>query len=69
MIIKEDLCAIQSFNEEKVRAVFDAAYTRVFQEVAGAGLVSADLIINSIEEQVTQHLHAMVTEACAELDW
>jgi len=69
VIIKEDLCAIQSFNEEKVRAVFDAAYTRVFQEVAGAGLVSADLIINSIEEQVTQHLHAMVTEACAELDW
>lgn len=69
MIIKEDLCAIQSFNEEKVKAVFDAAYTRVFQEVAGAGLVSADMILNSIEEQVNRYLHAMVTEACVELDW
>ena len=69
MIIKEDLYAIEGFNEEKVKAIFEAAYTKVFQQVAGAGLVSADLIIDSITEEVNQPLHQMVTDAAAELDW
>jgi hypothetical protein len=68
VIIKEDLCAIEAFDEEKVKAIFEASYTKVFQMVAG-GLVSADTIIDSITEQVHQRLHSMVTDACAELDW
>ncbi|WP_037446357.1 hypothetical protein [Sphingobium chlorophenolicum] len=63
MIYTEDLRAIEAFNDEQLRAIFDASYREVFRHLSGDGVVSADIIINAVESHTISLLREMAIDA------
>lgn len=63
MIHAEDLCAIDAFNDQQLRVVFDEAYKKVFHHLGGDGFVSAELIIHLFTEQTVLRIREMAIDA------